>query len=83
MVRMKVFITKYALTKGILEFDDAEICNSSGMIKISELGGNGYFFDKEWHRDKESAIAKAEEMRLKSIKSHEKAILKLQKMRFD
>jgi hypothetical protein len=83
---MQVFITKYALTKGILEFDDAEESGgSTQMISIPSLGWNGHFYGegKEWHRDKESAIARAEEMRLNVIKSHEKSILKLQKMRFD
>jgi hypothetical protein len=79
---MKVWITKYALTKGIIEVDDAQNCNDASMIKCLSIG---YFHGegKEWHRTKESAIAKAEEMRVKAIAAHLKGIAKLKKMRFE
>lgn len=88
---MKVWVTKYALTQGILE-KEVEICSSdvSGhMIKITGTGigwspseyyyGNG----KEWHETKESAIKMAEFMRLKKIESLKKQIIKLEKMKFE
>lgn len=37
---------------------------------------------KEWHRTRESAVAKAEEMRCKKIDSLKKQIEKLEKKRF-
>jgi hypothetical protein len=82
---MKVWITKYALTKGIIEVDDAQNCNDASMIKCLRIGSLSYFHGegKEWHKTKESAIAKAEEMRMKAIATHLKSIAKLEKMRFE
>jgi hypothetical protein len=39
--------------------------------------------NNEWHKTKEEAIRKAEEMRLKKIESHKKSIAKLEKMKFE
>ena len=79
---MKVWITKYALTKGIF-IEDAEICHdiSCDMIRTSSGGiyhGNG----REWHITKESAIKQAEEMRRKKIKNLRNQIEKLEKISF-
>jgi hypothetical protein len=81
---MKVWITKYALTKGIIEVDDPKNCNND-LIKCLVLGSLIYFIGegKEWHKTKERAIAKAEEMRVKAIAAHLKGIAKLEKMRFE
>lgn len=83
---MKVWITKYATTKGIIEADDAESCEktSTQMILVKSIGQLAYFHGegKEWHRTQESAIARAQQMREKAIAIHQKAIEKLQKMRF-
>lgn len=78
---MKAYITKYALTKGILE-KEAEECGN-GMIATREKW-NAYFHGegKEWHRTKEEAIKRAEEMRKKKICSLEKQIEKLERMKF-
>lgn len=78
---MKAWITKYALTKGILE-KEVEDCGD-GMV--SERGR--YFLacyrGTDWHTDKKSAIAKAEEMRKKKIASLKKQIENLERMKFD
>lgn len=79
---MKVWITRYALTTGITEVE-AEDCGDD-MIRVRE--GSGFLFyhkeGRDWHRTKESAVAKAEEMRQKKITSLKKQIDKLEKMRF-
>jgi hypothetical protein len=79
---MKVWITKYALTKGIIEVDDPKNCNND-LIKCLVLGSLIYFIGegKEWHKTKERAIAKAEEMRVKAIAAHLKGIAKLEHQR--
>lgn len=88
---MKVWITKYALTDGIIE-GEAE----------DRLTRNPYwgivFFDRDisgcrcgcfvigvedCFKEKESAIKKAEEMRQKKIESLKKQIKKLEEMRFE
>lgn len=86
---MKVWITKYALTRGIIETEAYKKClitdPSGDMISIREKGyvscfhGNG----NEWHTTKESAINKAEEMRKKKIVSLKNQIEKLEKMKFE
>lgn len=86
---MKVWITKYALTKGIIETDVYEEClgtdPSGNMISVKSNGYVSYFHGKgnDWHTTKESAIQKAEEMRKKKISSLKKQIEKLEKMRFE
>ena len=83
--KIKVWITKYALTTGIMEKDviveedlPAMVCDRSTPF-VSYYHGEGV----EWHRTKESAINKAEEMRIKKIKSLRNQIIKLEKMSFE
>ena len=80
---MKVWITKYALTDGIIEAD-AELC---GLDIISASWDNGTrcnnFKGEEWWSTKKNAIEKAEEMRQKKITSLKKQIEKLEGMRFE
>lgn len=83
---MKVWITKYALTQGIQE-DDARDFDDD-IIRIDQTIENGcyqfpqYFHKGEWFKTKEEAIQKAEEMRLKKIKSLEKQLNKFRQMEF-
>jgi len=63
---MKTYITKYALTKGILEME-GEICE--GLCN-------------DWHRTIEAARSRAGAMRSKKIQSLKKQIAKLEGMRF-
>ena len=82
---MKVWITKYATTQGILEVDDAEdLGGTTQMISAKSLGAHAMFHGegKEWHRTQAEAIAHAEQMREKAIASHKKAIEKLEKLKF-
>ena len=80
---MRVWITKYALTKGIIEVD-AKL-TSSDSVSIVELNTDlnmHWFYKGDWYSDKESAIKKAEEMRQKKIASLKKQIEKLEQMKF-
>lgn len=80
---MKVWITKYALTQGIFE-EEAEDYGD-GFVKVTKKGflDSYYKKGKDWHKTKESAIAKAEEMREKKIASLKKQIEKLEKIKFE
>ena len=86
---MKAWITKYALTQGIIGVEIIDNCLSAdptgNMIKIRDGNINTYYHGKgnEWHETKESAIKKAEEMRQKKIASLKKQIEKLERMKFD
>lgn len=79
----KVFITKYALTKGILE-KEAEICDhGNGHIRAYVKGEfSSYSLGKEAFRTREQAMERAEKMRLKKIASLKKQIEALEKMKF-
>ena len=81
---MKVWITKYALTDGIIE-NDAEVCIDTDATGNMIVCDRVYFHGegREWHRTKESAIQKAEEMRQKKIASLKKQIEKLEGMKFE
>lgn len=73
-----VWISKYALSKGV--FDAYLEIHNDMACKWSEYyHGEG----REWHRTKESALKRAEEMRVKKIASLRKQIEKLEKMRFE
>lgn len=87
---MKVWITKYALTIGIIEARHIDITEPyENMIQAYFIDVNGklcndyYVSNEEIFLDKESAIMKAEEMRQKKIESLQKKIRKLEKIRFE
>lgn len=72
----KVWITKYALTSGIIE-KEAEIKGGIAIVSTLET-----YYGKEWHRTEEDAKKRAEEMRLKKIESLKKQIERLEKIQF-
>ena len=80
---MKVWITKYALTDGIIEAD-AEV---GGFDTITATWDNGTrcenFKREEWWQTKKCAIEHVEDMRQKKIASLKKQIEKLERMRFE
>ena len=79
----KVFITKYALTKGIIE-KEVEIRSYGDGSKYAYVKGefNGYKMTKDAFYNHENAIRKSEEMRQKKIASLKKQIAKLEKLSF-
>ena len=85
---MKVFITKYALTQGILEMD-GEICEETPSMVVVKAKGilycNDYFHGEggQWHCTLEAAQRKAEEMSKKKIVALKKQIGKLEKLNFN
>lgn len=87
---MKVWITKYTLTEGIIEFDTErgdtiEVCESvdptGNMIRVKRSPSlyPTFFHGKgrEWHEDVESAYKQAQSMKDKKITSLQKQIGKL------
>ena len=81
---MKVWITKYALTKGIIEADGELTGSESVSILNRGLSlPTHWFYKGDWHSDKQSAIKKAEEMCQKKIESLKRQIKKLEEMRFE
>lgn len=75
---MKVWITKFALTKGLFEMN-AEILNNkyaSGKHEGAAL------FTRDWVRTRAEATVAAESMRVARIASLKKSIAKLEKLTF-
>lgn len=78
---MKVWVTKYALTTGIEEYE-AEPCNDR-MIKIRGEWSYVYFHFGHWHTDRSAAVAKAEDMRRRRIAALHKQLARLDAMKFE
>lgn len=86
-----VYITKYALTEGIL-VRKAYVCNdvNAEMICVVEVSPDGssykgrgvspYFHKNEWFMTQEEAVDKANEMKARKIKSLEKKLKQLKDM---
>jgi hypothetical protein len=80
---MRVWITKYALTTGVFEVADAELfANNSAVTWKSKEGYSQYAHGKDWHRTREDAFARAEEMRVQKLASLEKQINRLRELTF-
>lgn len=82
---MDYFITKYALSTGIFTVSKKDFTHTaSGGIYGKR--GPGYvsqgFYGVDFHVDMESAIQRANEMRVKKIASLKKQIAKLEKLDF-
>ena len=84
--RFRAYITKYALTRGILEAEVVD-CFDVSVNMVKEIrplsaGGGLYFHNDDWHRTREEAVKKAERMRALKMFSLQKQIDKLKKMKF-
>jgi len=79
---MKVWLTKYALSKGISEKDaiphwsKKEWINIAGIVDALVLGIDAF-------EDRQSAVKKAEEMRVKKIALIKKELAKLESLKFE
>lgn len=83
---MIVYISKYALSKGIFEME-AEVCESTSPDMIVGVGQNKYTFyhgkGKNWHLTTADAIAAAKKKRDNKINSLKEQISKLEQLTFD
>lgn len=77
---MRVWITKYALSKGIFECE-AEVCSDINPAMI-DARSHGYYHGHDWHRSYDAAVVRAEDMRRAKIKSLEKQLAKLEALDF-
>lgn len=79
----KIFVFKYALTRGIIEVD-AEIKQGTHEEYAQVEDRIGFIWlNRDYVHTKEEALKKAEDMRFKRIESLKKQIVKLEKMKFD
>jgi len=78
-----IYITKYALTEGILERELVK--KEGGMVVVKcdgWMNGKGYFHGNDWWDTKSEAVTRANEMRRKKIVSLKKTIEKLEHLSF-
>lgn len=81
---MKVYVTKFALTKGILEKEVSISSTSENMVvEIINEVYYSYYHKPYWYEDKAEAIKFAEEMKVRKIESLKKSILRLEKLKFN
>ena len=73
---MKVFITKYALTKGIIEAEAEHL--GDGMARV----GRSYYHGKDWHKTRRDAIIDARDRRTRKIASLEKQLKRVKGLSF-
>lgn len=80
---IRVWITKYAMSSGILEMAVRDCGN--GMVADVRPGYMSHYHGegREWHRTHESAVARAEEMRTKKLRSLQAQIEKIAALKFD
>lgn len=79
---MRVFITRYCLTKGILELD-VEF-NGDGAGKCKEFPYEYFWlWDKDTYKTRESAVKRANEVLQNKIARTEKKLAKLREMSFE
>lgn len=83
--RFRSWITKYALTKGIIEAN-VEDCFDVAPDMVDDIdraaGPTTYYHGNDWHRTQAAALDRAREMREAKIRSLHKQIAKLNAMWF-
>ena len=85
---MKVWITKYALSRGIIEAEAVQSTTSPNRVACDNRSFKGvafpYFYGEgnEWHRDEKSARIKAADMVRAKLASLDKQREKLLKINF-
>lgn len=81
--RFTAYITKYALTSGIKQVE-VEDCFDSAPDMIREVAERfpAYYHGDDWHRTREEAVQRAEEMRKAKIASVKKQLARLEKLSF-
>lgn len=71
------WVTKYALTQGILKVHGQVDEDFSGML---HFGYSESVFGKQWHRTEKAAIERAEDMRVAKIASLKKSLAKMESL---
>lgn len=82
--RFTAYISKYALTKGVQECEVEDCFSVSPTMVVDREGPyRGYYHGNDWHRTREAAITRAEEMRTAKVASLEKQLARIRKLRFE
>lgn len=80
------YVTKYALTRGIIKVRATTWVDSKEMIKVKPNAATGgfitFYHGNEWHKTLPAAEYFANRMRIKKIESYKKQIKKLESIKF-
>jgi hypothetical protein len=82
---MIVYITKYALTKGITKQEGGISLDNSNLFVArinARITGCYHTEGKDWHRTFEAASARAHDMRVSKIKSLKRSLAKMESLEF-
>lgn len=82
---MKIYVTKYALSRGVFEAEAEVDENGFAVVRRSGWTGFDQYFHgegRDWCSTKEQALEAAEKMRIKRIASLEKQVAKLKALPF-
>jgi hypothetical protein len=77
--RITVWVTKYALSQGIIKM---EVENISDDMVVEVGAFRTYYHKPHWHETEEEAVAHAEKMRKKKVASLQKKIGELTNLVF-
>ena len=78
--KFTAYITRYALSIGIVS--QLVEYRGVGMVREVKESYPTYYHGKDWHRTREAAVERAEQMRKAKIASLEKQIKKLRALTF-
>lgn len=78
---MKVYVTKYALTQGILELEGSVDEEHSTMFVVPGAFRR-YYHKPFWHETREDAVKHADTLKASKIASIKKQIKKLEELKF-
>jgi len=78
---MKVYVTQYALTKGILE-KHVDVDNKFPNLACDLQNRLAYYHKPYWHENYQDAVKHAQDMQTKKIKSLQKQLEKVCKIKF-
>ncbi len=81
-MKQKVWISKYALSGGIKEYE-AEIRNGSAYPGAPFMSFTGFVLGKDAHLTRDEAVVVAEDMRRRKIASLTKQLSKLEILQFN
>ncbi|ELY2536611.1 hypothetical protein [Cronobacter sakazakii] len=80
----KIYITKYALTSGVFTAEaDVDTEKRVASFRGSESGFWQFYHGDDFHFNEEAALARAEEMRIKKLKSLDKQMKKISAIKFE
>jgi hypothetical protein len=77
---MKVYITKWALTTGILEIEGREVDNGYCVIKLSSDHMEQCIQPGDWHRSIDAATVRARELKARKIINLTRQLERLKKL---